>query len=82
MVIHVAMRASAAMAPITMPAIAPPDREALREAGAVAMAVAEGEVEARAEEGADAAVVVAKLELGFVEEGDVARGVAGYSMVE
>jgi hypothetical protein len=60
-----------------MPAIAPPDREALREAGAVAVADAEAEVETGAEEEADADVVVAKAELGVVEEVDVARDVAG-----
>lgn len=70
------MRASAATAPITMPAMAPPDREALREAGAIAVAEAEAEVEA------DVDVVLAKVELGVVEGDDVARGVAGYKVVE
>ena len=61
-----------------MPAIAPPDREALREEGNVAVADAEANIEL----GVDADVVVAKFELGVVEEGDIVRGVAVYIVVE
>ena len=75
-----ATRATAARTPITMPAMAAPDREAVREAEAEAEA--EVEVEAGAEAGADVDVVVEKVALGGVEGDDVARGVAGYMVVE
>lgn len=65
-----------------MPAIAPPDREALREAGDVAVADVEANVEVGVVEGVDVDVVLAKFELGVVEEGDIVRGVAVYIVVE
>jgi hypothetical protein len=93
---HVATRATTAMAPITMPAIAPPDRDVLcggPPAGPPAREVeaepevevaAEAEVEAKveAEAGADLDVVVEEVELRAADGDDVARDVAGNCVCE
>jgi hypothetical protein len=93
---HVATRATTAMAPITMPAIAPPDRDVLCEVGVgVGVGVeveaepevevaAEAEVEAKveAEAGADLDVVVEEVELRAADGDDVARDVAGNCVCE
>jgi hypothetical protein len=87
---HVATRATTAMAPITMPAIAPPDRDVLCEVGVEVEAepevevAAEAEVEAKveAEAGADLDVVVEEVELRAADGDDVARDVAGNCVCE
>ena len=85
---HVATRATTAMAPITMPAIAPPDREVLCEVGVgvgvEVEAKPEVEVEAKveAEAGADLDVVVEEVKLRAADGDNVARDVAGNCVCE